>query len=107
MSSARNRTRGFPPAGRMLLALAAARRSLTRAFSIGSFSRGGDKGCKPLGRPALAIVDPTPPESPAPPDDDVMSFFLLRHGETNFNAVGRIQVCVFVFVCVCVCLCRA
>lgn len=43
---------------------------------------------------AGAAAAATPPESPFPPGDDadVVSFFLLRHGQTNFNAIGRIQV---------------
>ncbi|CAM9614797.1 unnamed protein product [Discosporangium mesarthrocarpum] len=33
----------------------------------------------------------TAPVSPVVSEDDLVSFYLFRHGETNFNAVGRIQ----------------
>lgn len=99
--------------GGFVLALAAARKSVARAFCFGggSTSRGHvarrSSGGKRLfgGRfaaekkPGSAGSDAgclasTPPESPFPPgsDEDLVSFFLLRHGQTNFNAIGRIQV---------------
>lgn len=83
----------------MLLAIAAMRKSVGRAFSVGraggvsSGIRAGNDGLgKPLARPGVVeAARSTPPESP-PTSDDMMSFFLLRHGQTNFNAAGRIQV---------------
>lgn len=101
-----------------MLALAAARKSFARAFCLGgsSVTRGpvsagsgvigkrlfGGK-CnaeKPghdadsAGSAGSLAAAATPPESPFPPGDDgdLVSFFLLRHGQTNFNAIGRIQV---------------
>lgn len=101
MSSARNRRR-FAPAGRLILAVAAARKGVVRAFSVGgaggvsSGVRAGNNGQgKALARASVEqAAEATPPQSPdpAPTSDDMMSFFLLRHGQTNFNAAGRIQV---------------
>lgn len=87
-----------------MLALTAARKSFARAFCFGS--RGGGSSIsvgKRLFRTTAAQsaakasgdgLVATPPESPFPPgeDGDLVSFFLLRHGQTNFNAIGRIQV---------------
>lgn len=101
--------------GGFVLALAAARKSVVRAFSFGGGSaargpvaRGGSGGKRLFGGGRFAAEKPgssdggdaggrlaaTPPESPFPPgdDSDLVSFFLLRHGQTNFNAIGRIQV---------------
>ena len=101
--------------GGFVLALAAARKSVARAFCFGGGGaarghvarRGSSGGGKRLfGGGRFAAEKPgsdggdagrlaaTPPESPFPPgnDDDLVSFFLLRHGQTNFNAIGRIQV---------------
>lgn len=100
--------------GGFVLALAAARKSVARAFSLvgastprGHVARGGGGGKRGLFGGRFAAEKPagsdggdagrltaTPPESPFPPgnDDDLVSFFLLRHGQTNFNAIGRIQV---------------
>lgn len=110
MSSARNR-RSFAPAGRVLLALAAARKGVVRAFSMGGgggsvVRTGGKVGTKPLVSAAMTqgVENATPPETPAP-NEDLMSFFLLRHGQTNFNAAGRIQVRVLLPECLCAGVC--
>lgn len=85
----------------LVLALAAVRRSLTRAFCFSSARGGRSSGGGGLVRGkksfraagAAESLSATPPESPFPSaDDDLVSFFLLRHGQTNFNAIGRIQV---------------
>ena len=81
-----------------MLTMTAARKGIAQAFSFG-----GLRGVISRQRPAIgkrlfgAAAEPsntTPPESPLPPpgDDDLVSFYLLRHGQTNFNAIGRIQV---------------
>lgn len=103
MTSSRGSPRFAP--GRVLLALAAARKSFTRAFSVGRPVIGRrDSHVRQSvgGKPSLAVqqqsagdvvssASRTPPDSPAP-DPELMSFYLLRHGQTNFNAIGRIQV---------------
>lgn len=80
-----------------MLALATARKSVTRAFNFaGCNSVHGQRGHAGSGKRLWAAAQSstaTPPESPLPPKDgDLVSFFLLRHGQTNFNAIGRIQV---------------
>lgn len=79
----------FSP-GRLLLVLAAARETLVRALSLGGSISGNQRGHVGSAKAVAQSDTTTPPESPAP--DDVTSFFLLRHGQTNFNAIGRIQV---------------
>lgn len=79
-----------------MLALATARKSVTRAFNFaGCNSVHGQRGHAGSGKRLWAAAQSstaTPPESPLPPKDgDLVSFFLLRHGQTNFNAIGRIQ----------------
>lgn len=108
--------------GGFVLALAAARKNVARAFSFGGGSTprgghvaGGSSGGRRLfggkfaaekpagsasdGGDAGHVMTATPPESPFPPgnDGDLVSFFLLRHGQTNFNAIGRIQVRAFLY----------
>lgn len=89
--------------------MGAARKSFARAFCFGGGCRGSNVAAGSVGGKRLlrgkcttehlgegASLAATPPESPFPPGDDeeLLSFFLLRHGQTNFNAIGRIQVCV-------------
>lgn len=84
-----------------MLAIATARKRCVQAFSfsgVGSaISRHRPSISKRLFGSADSAAEPsnaTPPESPLPPpgEDDLVSFYLLRHGQTNFNAIGRIQV---------------
>lgn len=100
----------FAPGG-LVLVLASARKSVARAFCFGGCSsiratprRAVGSNGKRLFRAAAEPQETatTPPESPWPPGDgDMVSFYLLRHGQTNFNAIGRIQVGSRV-LCVCV-----
>lgn len=81
----------FAP-GQLLVALATMRRNLGRAFTVGTNAPGGH-GMRVSSLKGTVQPDvTTPPVSPLPDDDGIMSFYLLRHGQTNFNAVGRIQV---------------
>lgn len=91
-----------------MLALAAARKSFSRAFCFlgcsGSAENRGHGGirtnikrdvCRAAAEPDQDDDNATPLVSPLLPPteaDDLVSFFLLRHGQTNFNAIGRIQV---------------
>lgn len=93
--------------GSLVLALAAARKSFSRAFCFlgcsSSVENNGHRGihtngkrgvCRAAAEPdegenATPLVSPLLPPTEA---DDLVSFFLLRHGQTNFNAIGRIQV---------------
>lgn len=101
----------FVPAG-LVLALASARKSVTRAFNLAGCSTGlnGQRGLAGSGKRLWGAAQSesstaTPPESPLPPKDgDLVSFFLLRHGQTNFNAIGRIQVRLPVTRCLCTCV---
>ncbi|CAN0339780.1 unnamed protein product [Ectocarpus sp. 12 AP-2014] len=93
-----------PAPGGFLIALATARKSFTRAFCFGGGSSSSvgkrlfrsttAESSAKAGTGPHGLATATPPESPFPPagdDGELESFFLLRHGQTNFNAIGRIQ----------------
>ncbi|CAM9161791.1 unnamed protein product [Choristocarpus tenellus] len=88
--------RRFQP-GRILLALAALPRHVAKAFTFAGHGMG--QSPQPKLRLQHSITDingSTPPVSPVcvspvQGDNELVSFYLLRHGETNFNAIGRIQ----------------
>lgn len=105
-----------PAPGGFLIALATARKSFTRAFCFGGgssssvgkrlFRSTAAESSAKAGTGPRGLATATPPESPFPPagdDGELESFFLLRHGQTNFNAIGRIQVrvvCLFLWASV-------